>query len=300
MVSRVNADTSFQRQVKRRAREFDLPALVRLLRRGGYLLDEIFVESNAEQGGGPTLVHDVAFESAPRRRAFIIVNMGLLGSSSPLPSYFFELMEKATNPEPFEDFIHYFDNVLLRELVRSVAPEDDHQLSGTPAETKASYFGMLGPGSVATLTQVFGWYFPELGVDVCRHAFRQSTSAHACRTSISRLDGSGVIGKHYRSEAEGFRIELFCEEERTDDGGSWPDLVKLRLETKVLPLLGGARIPLKVALNVLAHETWAKLRREGHLGFERVMADEAGGHRMRIFSGFTGVAAPQRTGLGTL
>lgn len=300
MVAAREADMSFQRRVKRRAREFDLPPLVRLLRRRGYSLEEIFVESNAEQGAEPTLVHDVSFENAPRRRAFITVNMGLLGSSSPLPSYFFELMEKATNPEPFEDFIHYFDNVVLRELVRSVTPEDDHQLSGAPAQTKASYFGMLGPGSVATLRQVFAWYYPELGVDVRRHAFRQSTSAHACRTGISRLDGTGVVGKHYRSEAEGFRIELFSEEERTDDGRSWPHLVKQRLETKVLPLLRGTSIPLKVALNVLSHETWAKLRHEGYLGFERVMADEAGGHRMRIFSGFTGVAAPQGMGLGTL
>lgn len=280
----------FEGRVSRRARDFDLPALWRLLRSRGYEPADIYIESNPESTSGRSLVEKVEFESRPMRSAVIVVNMGLLGSSSPLPSYFFRLIEGAMAPEPFEDFIHFFDNVLLRQRLKAVMPEDDQPLWGDKSQTKSSYFGMLGPGSVATLTQVIAWYFPELGCRVHRRSFHRTTSAHACRTGISRLDGSGVVGKHYSSEAEGFSVELFTEEESTDNGRSWPHLVRQRLHASVLPLLRGARMPLTVMLNVLSHDTWVLLRHEGYLGFERVVAEEPGAHRMRIYTGFTGVA----------
>lgn len=284
------ASECMQDRIRRRARDFDLPALLRVLKRCGYADDEVFIESNPESTSGPSLVEDIVFELRPMRRVCVLVNMGLLGSSSPLPSYFFRLIEGATEPEPFEDFIHYFDNVLLRNRAKAVMPEEDIELWGEKGRTKASYFGMLGPGSVATLSQVITWYFPELGCQVHRRAFHQTTSAHACRTGISRLDGSGVVGKHYSSEAEGFGVELFVDEERTGNGRSWPHLVRQRLHQQVLPLLAGARMPLTVMLNVLSHDTWVKLQHEGYLGFERVVAEEPGAHRMRIYTGFTGIA----------
>lgn len=281
---------SFQEQVARRARAFELPALLRLLRRYGYDRDEIYLESNPEASSRASLVQDVAFESGPPRRVVVVVNMGLLGSGSPLPSYFLRVIDEADDPQPFEDFIHYFDNVLLGHLLSAVMPEEDRALWGDRAVAKASYFGIIGPGSVATLTQAFRWYFPELTVRVHRRNFKQTTSAHACRTGFSRLDGSGVVGRYYQAQAEGFVAELYTEEEQMADGRSWPAEVRQRLAQRLLPLLARARIPLLVALNVMEHDGWAHLRFEGHLGFERVRAPLPGRHRMVIYAGVTGEA----------
>lgn len=281
-------DIAFQQRVVRSARRFDLPALIRLLTRNGYDRDAIYLESNPDASSGAALVEAVEFAAEAPGRVTILVNMGLLGSSSPLPSYFFRLIEQADDPQPFEDFIHFFDNILLRQLVAAVMPEEDHALWGPPGAIKTSYFGMLGPGSVATLAQVVAWSFPELQARVTRRGFNRESGAHACRTGLSRLDGSGVVGRHYRSEAEGFAVELYVEEERTSAGRSWPDLLRQRLQAQLLPLLAPARIPLSVTLEVLAHDGWVRLQPGGHLGFQRVFAREPGRHRMLIYAGVTG------------
>lgn len=269
-----------------------MPALIRLLHRTGFAREDIYIESNPDSASAGSLVEQVIFEGSPARRVTVLVNMGLLGSGSPLPSYFARLIEQATDPEPFEDFIHYFDNILLRQMVDAVMPEDDTSLWGDRAQTKQSYFGMLGLNSVATLGQVFTWYFPDLGSLVRRHSFRRSTSAHAFRTGVSSLDGSGVVGRHYESDAEGFIVELFAEEEANSSGAAWPHVVRERLNDRVLPQLHGVRMPMTVALTVLSHESWVKLQHQGYLGYERVVAEQEGGHRMLIFSDFTGMAKP--------
>lgn len=283
-----------QARISRKARQFDLVALVRLLKRDGFDARDIFIESNPDGGSGATLIERVTFDPGRARRVTIVVNMGLLGSTSPLPSYFLQLIDKAEDPDAYEAFIHYFDNVVLRELVNAIAPDEDVRLWGERDVTKRSYFGMMGVNSVTTLAQIFRWYFPELRSLVRRHAFKRSTAAHAFRTGVSHLDGTGVVGRLYESDAEGFMVELFAEDEVNGTGQAWPHLVRERLEKHVLPRLDVVRMPMTVALTVLTHESWAKLQFEGYLGWERVVADSEGGHRMLIFSGFTGIAAAGR------
>lgn len=289
MTERIQAqDQAFETRVRLRCQHFELLPLIRLLKRRGYHEQEIFLESYPDGDSGPALVRAVEFQPGPPRRVTIALNMGLLGSSSPLPSYFFRLMQGAAEPEPFEHFMHYFDNVLLRGLAKRLVPEEDEALWGPAGAMKASCFGMVGPASVATLAQVVAWMYPELPTRVRRRGFQRSTAAHACRTGISHLDGSGVVGRNYRFDAEGFAIDLYAEEEQDDAGREWAQLVRERLDRQLLPLLRGYEFSIHVVLHVDAHGRWALLRHGGHLGFERVRAKKPGAHRLVIYSGLTG------------
>jgi hypothetical protein len=295
MVATEPQPASLQQRISARAREFDLGPLLRLLRAEGYGPESLLFESNPEPVSSAALVEAVTFPSTPPRRVVVTLNLGLLGANALLPSYFLELAEQSPKPEAFFDFIRFFDHRLLEGFVRAVYPEDDRSMVGDWERVKGFYFRMMGVGSVATLQSVFQLYFPELRVCVTRNAFRNATAIHALRTGISHLDGTAVLGRVYESDAAGFQVELFAEEDTTPRGESWPRLVQQRLADTLLPLLGPSRLPLAVALTVMSHASWAQVGRS--LGFERIRGKEGTpftGYRMVIFQGDTGDPSPSR------
>ena len=218
------------RLVTARATSFDLRALLRLLAHHGFQREDVVFESNADEVSGSALIHSVTFDPLPARRVRIVLNMGLLGSNGLLPSYFARIIEQAPDPQPYYDFIHFFDHVLLDRFVRSAFPEDDRSLYEDHGAAKRRFFRMLGLSSISTLQWLFPLYFPELQVRVERRAFQSATEAHAFRTGLSHLDGTGILGRRYESMDEGFCVDLFSQEETHYNGQAWPHLVRKRLE----------------------------------------------------------------------
>lgn len=280
---------SRQARIERRAREFELGALLRLLGEEGYGHEDILLESNAESQAAAGVVEAVRFQENPRRVS-VLVNMGLLGDQSLLPSYFQEIVERARDPQPFFDFIRFFDHALLENHARAVAPEEDERMYTDWSATKRSYFQMLGPGSVSTLAWLFQLYFPELRSSVSRHAFQSASARHALRAGHSRLDGTAVVGRVYDATTPGFSVDLCAEYEADGVGVAWPHVVRERLSRHLLPLLAPARVPLTVNLVVLSHASWARLSRTGFLGYERLAGDATAPHRILLFQGNTGDA----------
>ncbi|XXF80709.1 type VI secretion system baseplate subunit TssG [Myxococcaceae bacterium GXIMD 01537] len=294
MVAKARGLTPIEEGIRARAREFDLGPLLRLLEAEGYTPERILFESNTEVVSSSSLVEAVHFHASPMRRVVVTLNLGLMGSNALLPSYFMELAEQSPRPEAFFDFIRFFDHRLLEGFTHAVYPEHDRGMLGDWERVKGFYFRMLGVGTVTTLQWLFQLYFPELRVDVSRNAFRNSTASHALRTGISHLDGTAVLGRHYESDAAGFRVELIAEEETNGAGEAWPHIVQRRLTQTVLPLLAPSRLPLAVALTVLAHASWARIYPEGFLGYERLRGGVQAGYRMVIFQGDTGDSEPSR------
>ncbi len=156
-----------------------------------------------------------------------------------------------------------------------------------------SFFRMLGPGSASTLHWLGQLYFPELGVRVRRWIFSDSSDAYAFRTGESLLDGTGILGRKYQSDAAGLVLDLFAEEETDAHGRTWPKIVRTRLNEFLLPLLAAFRIPLVVRLTVLFHASWVRVdvpfaQQRGYLGYERIKGDAESGHTTVIYRGITG------------
>ncbi|MEY4579201.1 MAG: hypothetical protein RL701_3904, partial [Pseudomonadota bacterium] len=279
-------------RIEAEATAFDLRALLRLLAAHGYERHDLVFHSNPDDVSSGALIHSVQFAPAPARTVDITLNMGLLGSNGLLPSYFAQLIERAKDPQPYYDFVHFFDHLLLSRYVCSVFPEDDSSLFESYPRVKQQYVRMLGLGSVSTLHWLFVLYFPELQVRVSRRPFAQATDAHAFQTGVSLLDGTGILGRRYESVDEGFCVELFAEEETNDNGSAWPHLVRERFRSQMLPLLRGVNIPLTLVLSVLSHATWVHIQREGYLGYERFRTTEESGHRIVVESLYTGYASP--------
>lgn len=285
-------EAAFEAKITRQVRRFDLKPLLELLAHKGYERDDILFESTNESSSS-SLVEAIEFRKRPVRYVLITLNIGLLGDNTLLPSYFFQVMEKSPHPERFFDFIRFFDHRLIENYLRAIYPEEDKGAYRDWLQVQRSFFKMLGLGSVSTLQWLGKLYFPDLRATVTRRAFANTTASYAFRTGQSMLDGTGIIGRVYESDAAGFVLDLFAEEEIDPRGQAWPNVVRGRLNERVLPLLNPHRVPLLVRLHVLFHASWVKVddrRKEAHgyLGYERIRGEAEEGHTLVIYRGVTG------------
>jgi hypothetical protein len=289
------ARLDLERRIRRKARRFDLRVLVQLLVRSGYPRESILFQGNPE-GGATSIVHDIEFRTRPLQTVLITVNLGFLGDSSLLPSYFVQEVEKSDDPDRFYDFIRFFDHRLVTNYLHGVYPEEDSVVYPDYSAVQRAFLRMGGFASVATLAWLGQVYFPELRVRVERGAFPQSTEMHAFRTGKTPLDGTSVIGRYYKSDAQGFTLVLVAEEETNARGRSWAAIVRKRMTERLLPVLAPFRFPLMVVLRVLRHASWAKLdlpseEESGYLGYDRIRGDPDSGHTVVLFLGTTGTEA---------
>jgi hypothetical protein len=285
-----------ERRIRARAKDFDLGPLLRLLESQGYGRDRVLFESNPEPVASTSLVEAVTFHVSPVRRVVVTLNLGLLGTPGLLPSYFLQVAEQLPEPEPFLDFIRFFDHRLLLALVDALHPERDTSLVGDWERTKGFYQRMVGVDSQATLQWLFQQVFPELRVTADRRAFRTRFSGMRQTSGPTPLDGTGILGNTYATDIGGFQVDLFADEESDMRGRDWPALVRHRFHRHVLPLLVPARLQLEVVLTVRTHGRVVRLGPRGQLGYERLPGAEGKPLRQLIFLGDTSVpvASPPR------
>ncbi len=286
-------DAAFEERVRERARAFALGPLIELLLARGYRREQLLFEGNRE-GGASSVVHAIEFRSGGAE-VLITVNLGLLGDNGLLPSYFLREIEGSREPQRFYDFIRFFDHRLIENYVRASWPEQDPNVYGDYTLLCTAMLKLAGLTSVSSLHWFMQRVFPELAVRVTRGAFVSETSNHACRAGISRLDGSTVIGRVYETEAQGFTIDLVSDEEAFDRQRNWAAVVRQRLNERCLPVLAPFRLPLRVVLTVLSHESWARLESmlgatRGYLGYDRLQDRKDSPHSVAVFTGIAGEA----------
>lgn len=279
---------AFERRVERQARRFELRPLLRLLEARGYRRSDILFQS-APHGTSPSLVEAVEFDrSRSRPLVLITVNLGLLGDSSLLPSYFFSVIERTPDPERFYDFLRFFDHRLIEQRLRATYPEDDRTMFADWDRSRASLLQALGLASPGTLQWLLQLYFPELRVHVARRPVQAEVPSRGLSPGRSPLDGAGVLGGLYATDAIVLLADLTAEEERTSRGESWAKVVRQRLDERVLPRLRGAGLSLVVRLQVLQHASWAHVEAgdgstRGYLGYDRLPSPDEASHTIVVY-----------------
>ena len=272
-------------KIVEQATRFEILPLIRVLKSVGYPFEDILWRSSRNTASMSAVIESVEFLPKSSGYVRVCLSRGLLGADGLLPSYFLRMVEKMPDPEPFYDFIHFFDHSLLREYVRALYPQLNSAVMGDWSKLKKSYLGMLGVSSESTLTWLFQLYFPELVVQVKREALAVTTDSYAFRTGQSMLDGTGVIGNEYASDASGFTVQMIAPEERNDTGQIWPHIVRKRLNSYVRPVLGQYRLNLNLNLLVSEHATWAGIQDSGFLGYDRIRGNTNSGLKVSVHSG---------------
>lgn len=252
-------------------RRFELPALLRVLRRRGYAAEDVWFESARGAPVSPGMIDSLRFEEAPRR-VVVRLSTGLLGADGPLPSYFQRFAEELTDPRPFLSFVRFFDHVVAGNLAHVAHPADGVAHGSPLARAYQIIGGARSPARVHALVRAI---VPELPLEVFPATLTRREPSDAARLGDARLDGTAVVGWSQRTAVAGLVARLHAEVERDDRGRPWAEVVRERCERVLAPLVRRSARTVEVRLRVGSYAGRARLASRAQLGIEPVTTGDA-------------------------
>lgn len=253
------------------ARRFELPALLRVLRRRGYAAEDVWFESARGAPGSPGLVDSLRFEDSPRR-AIVRLSVGLLGTDGPLPSYFRRFAEELADPRPFLAFVRFFDHAVASNLSYVAYPADGVANGSPLARAYQVLGGARSPARVHALVRAI---VPELALEVFPATLSQRESNPAARLGEARLDGTALVGWSRRTAVPGLVARLSAEVEHDDHGRPWAEVVRERCERVLAPLVRRGARAIEVRLQIGSYGGRARLAPRAQLGVEPITGGDA-------------------------
>jgi hypothetical protein len=282
-VSRMESSPSVEAHITARIHRFDIPALLDALTACGYTDAEIEYRSHRTLLHHGHLVHAIKFEHTPRKRAVITVNLGLLSTQSPLPSFFFKAMDQAAH-DSMEDFLGYFDHHLLRARLEGHSPERDEALVGDK-EVAEDRLQLLRPRCPSSLHWLCTRIYPEAEVKIRRTTQWKAFPSPGLRLGATTLGVGSAVGGFATIPQSGMEVSLHLDDPLTGNGTPWALEARRRLDTQLLPRLGDGALFLTVTLTLRGHSSHASLKNDSHLAYDPIVGGPERDHTVVLFSG---------------
>lgn len=275
-----------QKKIHKQLHRFELFALLDLLEYMGYENHEILFKCNFSMVSEAHFVHSIEFVNHPRDRVVINVNYGLLTGQSPLPSYFFKMIDTAyVEEDPFVDFLDFFNHFIVRNYVMSLRPERDLQLYPDWLGTKRCYLDMASISSTTTLKWLFDTIFPELDVSVSYSRLVENLTIDTITMGHTVLGSSAVFGSRSNIPVTGYQVTIYCEEEFRKSGQAWARVIENRLDNLVFPLLKDSEIYLRIYQIIRSQKSEATLGPSSYLGYDKIPGGRKQQRRIVLFEG---------------
>ena len=257
--------TPVQLRIEERIREFDLVALLRTLFSLGYSWGDFLFSSCPSMRSVDSLCQHIRFISS---KVEIFLNLGLLASNSPLPSFFFKLMDDDTiGGELFQKYLHFFDHHLLNGLMQSTAIEHNRAYFPSWREAQRDYFTLAGLDSLATFALLIQLTYPDFSTSVTKRP--KSIPIRESAFSLGKpLGRESIIGGNATKTYTSFHVVITTDEPCYKIQTPWPIEIRRRLAEYLSPLLSRVEIHLSLLLIIRGHEGRMKLSPASYLGFE--------------------------------
>jgi hypothetical protein len=277
---------TLQKKIAAKISRFDPIALLRLLYSMGYSPEQIRFASHFSTTAQGSLIHAIEFVEEPEPLARITINLGLLSAQSPLPSYFFKRLDDSNlDNQAFVDFIHFFDHLLVSNLLLHIYPELNAQLFPDWELSKRCYLHLCNLKAFSTVHWLFRQIYPELGLRVQKAMLRQDIQTLPITMGQEKLGGVGVLGGRLRLPINGYRVTLLASGENTSDGRWWPNEVRRRLRESLFPIFSAVGLHLEVVLVIESSNAQARLGPRSFLGFVKLKPRNQGAQRITLFNG---------------
>lgn len=255
-----------EQAIAARAREFDATALLDALADLGYHDREIVLRSRHGSSRAHSLFDSIAFEDGTPRRAVVTVNLGLLGSETPLPSYMAKLIERS--PERLIPFFEFFDHKLLRSRLRALWPERDRELGSDWPGTRQGVSKLMRLDTPVMAHWLFGHVYPELQVAIRRDLSRRTITTQATRMSRSSMGDGSTLGGVAELSYGALIVTLVANDARCSSGAPWQEEAVRRLKEQLLPRLRDSEISLTVTLIIRDEPNMLRLAPNSFLGLQ--------------------------------
>lgn len=262
------AKEDIRTKIAKNIKRFDLCALIKLLKSLGYQREHIVFEGNNSQVSHSNLCHEIKFDE---RRVRIVVNIGLLGSSSSLPSFFQEMIEKDDiNGEKFTSFLNFFNHHLVDAFIQMTLPEINEKLFSSWKQSQFHYLSLLGFESVSTLCFLMKICFPDLVVQVKKNP--QEMKLHTSSLVLGRdsLGAGSYLGNRFKQTLSSFKITFSTDNELSEIGTPWPVEINKRLIELIFPILKKTDLHLSIVLKIKDKCNYLTLGSKSYLGFDRI------------------------------
>lgn len=218
--------------IERRAREFDVAALIDLLP-NLFPTREVRFRSHETQTPGGTLIEAI---TVGPRMILVSVNLGLLSPSGPLPSYLIELFSHRAASTHLQKLIERLDDGLLRIRLATFIPEASSRLMGHSEQVRADLLSLARPATSGTLHFLFSAVFPELRVLVQRTALTRPIPVERAQLGRPVL-GVAAMGAETEGKVQGFDVVLRTSESETWGNLPWAPEARKRIRERILPRL---------------------------------------------------------------
>jgi hypothetical protein len=275
-----------EQRIRERIRSFDIPALLDVLKASGYGDAEIEYRSHRTTVRQSQLVHDIQFIHQPKKRVVITVNVGLLSTQSPLPSFLMRTMDQLDH-DRLERFIGYFDHLLLEECFAGLYPERNEALLPGWADAAEDRMRLLRPTCPSTMHWLFRKAFPEAELSVRRDVRNQKVPAKEMRLGASALGEGDSMGGFASIPTGGVEVTIHCNEPFSASGVPWAVEARRRFDADLAPLLSESVLMLTVILVLREREGFLRIERDSHLGYDPLHGAPPQPQYVLLFSGET-------------
>ena len=273
------------KKIAKNIRSFDLVALVRLLNRLGFPRSEIYFECHEALSSATSLCQSITFSNiSPRVR--IQLNLGLLGTNSPLPTFFQKYMEEEEiNPKTFARFLGFFNHHLVQQFLEMTEPQHHFPFFTNWRETKCHYLSLLGFQSISTLWLLMKLIFPELVVNIKKNARLVRLDSSSLTLGRDGLGYESYIGERYEQTLSSFNVTFTTDDEVSVLGTPWPIEINKRLGSLLFPILKGTDLHLTLSLIIRKKFNCIHLGANSFLGFDRIGKNRKP-FKLLLFHGF--------------
>ncbi|HVG59704.1 MAG TPA: hypothetical protein VNA24_14200 [Hyalangium sp.] len=286
-----------EEQIAERIQDFDVPALLELLSQLGYGEKEIEFRSHRSAAHQGQLLQSIEFIEEPARRVIITANLGLLTVQTPLPSFFFQQMDRL-DQDMMEAFIGFFDDLLLRERFRGLFPERDPSVlpRWEEEESLVNRLTLLRLASPSSLHWLFSKVYPEAEVLVRRDPRRQRMEAPNLLLGFTLLGEGPPMGGFSNVPMGGMEAWIYLDEAATGSGAPWATEAQRRFNQDILPRLAEVNLSLTVYLVIRELHGYARLHPRSYVGFDPIKRQrplpEEPPKVIILFSGLTSESDP--------
>lgn len=245
--------------------EFDILALIRYLKYKGYQEANMRFASHQSMVSQTKLIERVELYE---KHVVIIVNLGLLGIQTPLPSGMIteRVGRKQGADNETDRLLKLLDHALILNFVASIYPEVNINFFSQWHKTRRNLLIIQNVHSVAFLYWLFQRVFPEFVIRFDEKFVPRKVSTDAVTLDHDGLSGAARLGGVALMSDLCVHINLFLElTHYRSQTTAWVSEVERRLKSFVYPLLNKREIYLFISLE-LEHDSNVTLSKESRLG----------------------------------
>lgn len=282
-------DEDIKKRLAEKAWDFDVYALVDILVYYGQDLGAVRLKGHVGFESQPRLIKELSFSGDGN--VSIVFYFGLAGANSPLPTYFFDMVDKGIiNELHFIELIGFLDEVMLRVWLNALYPERFRLHIGSRG-THIRWLQAMGSlCSLSSLLWIFQLALPELQVRAERNQVKAALSSSPAIVGRSKIGLQMVLGDSYPIMLYCNKITYIADEELFSVGIPWHIEIKKRLESMVFPILQSFEMFFEVWLVIRESNAWLTLDSgSGFIGYERLKGRENENKTILIHKGIINV-----------